>query len=143
MFTRASLSANSLFVNDEYDGVCEILFSFDGNYGTPRDLSKGGRDLCLDQIEPFMETPIDIKPSIIEGENFYGNLDNPGMPDDPSKAVTGETGSPINPDEEIGGNGWNIVRGASKDYILNFWIYFVIGFCYEFASLESFLELHV
>ncbi|CAL5335105.1 unnamed protein product [Camellia sinensis] len=66
-----------------------------------------------------------------------------GMPDDPSKAVTGETGSPINPDKEIGGNGWNIVRGASKDYILNFWIYFVIGFCYEFASLESFLELHV
>ncbi|CAL5388631.1 unnamed protein product [Camellia sinensis] len=91
----------------------------------------------------FMETPMDIKPSIIEGENFYGNLDNPGMPDDPSKAVTGETGSPINLDEEIGGNGWNIVRGASKDYILNFWIYFVIGFCYEFASLESFLELHV
>ncbi|GMP33226.1 hypothetical protein CsSME_00031585 [Camellia sinensis var. sinensis] len=25
----------------------------------------------------FMETPMDIKPSIIEGENFYGNLDNP------------------------------------------------------------------
>ncbi|CAL5344649.1 unnamed protein product [Camellia sinensis] len=132
-----------------------------------RDLSKAGRNLCLDQIEP--ETPMDIKPSIIEGENFCGNLDNPGMPDDPSKAVTGETGSPVNPDEEdlCGiaedhtnslavriinsscnldeqiGNGWNIVRGASKDYILNFWIYFVIGFCYEFASLEGFLELHV
>ncbi|CAL5376124.1 unnamed protein product [Camellia sinensis] len=41
------------------------------------------------------------------------------------------------------GNGWNIVRGASKDYILNFWIYFVIDFCNEFASLEDFLELHV
>ncbi|CAL5352790.1 unnamed protein product [Camellia sinensis] len=92
-----------------------------------------------------------------------------GMPDDPSKAVTGEIGSPVNPDEEdlcgiaedhtnslaVGiinsscnldeqiGNGWNIVRRASKDYILNFWIYFVIGFCYEFASLEGFLELHV
>ncbi|XP_028070637.1 uncharacterized protein LOC114273068 isoform X2 [Camellia sinensis] len=67
--------------------------------GTLRDLSKGGRDLCLDQIEP--ETPMDIKPSIIEGENFCGNLDNPGMPDDPSKAVTGEIGSPVNPDEEV------------------------------------------
>ncbi|XP_028065630.1 uncharacterized protein LOC114268631 [Camellia sinensis] len=41
------------------------------------------------------------------------------------------------------GNGRNIVREASKDYILNFWIYFVIGFCYEFASLEGFWALHV
>ncbi|KAI8026035.1 hypothetical protein LOK49_LG02G00969 [Camellia lanceoleosa] len=65
--------------------------------GTLRDLSKGGRNLCLDQIQP--ETPMDIKPSIIEGENFCGNLDNPGMPH--SKAVTGETGSPVNPDEEV------------------------------------------
>ncbi|XP_028061959.1 GATA transcription factor 24-like isoform X9 [Camellia sinensis] len=75
--------------------ACGLMWA---NKGTLRDLSKGGRNLCLDQIEP--ETPVDIKPSIIEGENFCGNQDNPGTPDDPSKVVTGETGSPVNPDEE-------------------------------------------
>ncbi|XP_031392679.1 GATA transcription factor 19-like isoform X5 [Punica granatum] len=41
--------------------------------GTLRDLSKGGRNLPVDQIEPG--TPIDIKPSITEEQNFHSNLD--------------------------------------------------------------------
>ncbi|THF97468.1 hypothetical protein TEA_029196 [Camellia sinensis var. sinensis] len=65
------------------------------------DLKSSCGSMTLIFFFQFMETPMDIKPSIIEGENFCGNLDNPGMPDDPSKAVTGETGSPVNPDEEV------------------------------------------
>ncbi|XP_031392676.1 GATA transcription factor 19-like isoform X2 [Punica granatum] len=44
--------------------------------GTLRDLSKGGRNLPVDQIEPG--TPIDIKPSITEEQNFHSNLDEDG-----------------------------------------------------------------
>ncbi|CAL5340177.1 unnamed protein product [Camellia sinensis] len=36
----------------------------------------------------------------------------------------------------------DVVRGTSEDYILNFLIYFVIGFCYEFASLKVFFRIH-
>uniref|UniRef100_A0A5B6Z8H1 Putative GATA transcription factor 24-like isoform X2 n=1 Tax=Davidia involucrata TaxID=16924 RepID=A0A5B6Z8H1_DAVIN len=66
--------------------ACGLMWA---NKGTLRDLSKGGRNLSLDQIEP--ETPFDIKPSIMEGENFSGNQDDPymqGTPEDPSKVVT-------------------------------------------------------
>ncbi|KAE9458836.1 hypothetical protein C3L33_09251, partial [Rhododendron williamsianum] len=67
--------------------------------GTLRNLNKGGRNLCFDQIEP--ETPMDIKPSIVEGQNFHGNQDDPGTPEDPSKAITVVTDNPsISPDEE-------------------------------------------
>ncbi|KAG5541899.1 hypothetical protein RHGRI_021659 [Rhododendron griersonianum] len=47
------------------------------------------------------ETPMDIKPSIVEGQNFHGNQDDPGTPEDPSKAITVVTDNPsISPDEE-------------------------------------------
>ncbi|CAL5383975.1 unnamed protein product [Camellia sinensis] len=76
--------------------ACGLMWA---NKGTLRDLNKGGRNLSLDQIEP--ETPIDIKPSIMEGENFFGNQGDPGTPEDPSRAVTGGTDNPsLNPDEE-------------------------------------------
>ncbi|XP_015579792.1 GATA transcription factor 20 isoform X3 [Ricinus communis] len=49
--------------------ACGLMWA---NKGTLRDLSKGGRNASTDQIEP--ETPIDVKPSIMEGE-FSGNQD--------------------------------------------------------------------
>ncbi|KAA8528373.1 hypothetical protein F0562_035728 [Nyssa sinensis] len=79
--------------------ACGLMWA---NKGTLRDLSKGGRNLSLDQIEP--ETPIDIKPSIMEGENFPGNQDDPymqGTPEDPLKTIIERTGNPsLNTDEE-------------------------------------------
>ncbi|KAB5568808.1 hypothetical protein DKX38_002601 [Salix brachista] len=70
--------------------------------GTLRDLSKGGRNLPVDQMEPVCsETPIDVKPSIMEGE-FSGNLDEHGTAKDLSKAVTkGLNNHSINPDEVL------------------------------------------
>ncbi|KAK9270356.1 hypothetical protein L1049_025935 [Liquidambar formosana] len=76
--------------------ACGLMWA---NKGTLRDLTKGGRNLSLDLIEP--ETPIDIKPSIIEGENFSGNQDEHGTPEYSSKAVTeGTNNSSVNPDQE-------------------------------------------
>ncbi|KAK2977996.1 hypothetical protein RJ640_023534, partial [Escallonia rubra] len=62
--------------------ACGLMWA---NKGTLRDLSKGGRNLSLDQIEPG--TPIDIKPSLFDGKSFSGNQDDQGTPEDPSKAV--------------------------------------------------------
>ncbi|XP_052189371.1 GATA transcription factor 24-like isoform X2 [Diospyros lotus] len=76
--------------------ACGLMWA---NKGTLRDLNKGGRNLCLDPIEP--ETPFDIKPSIMEGENLCGNQGDHGSPEDPSKAITGGMGNPtVNPDEK-------------------------------------------
>ncbi|XP_058224970.1 GATA transcription factor 24-like [Rhododendron vialii] len=76
--------------------ACGLMWA---NKGTLRNLNKGGRNLCFDQIEP--ETPMDIKPSIAEGQNFHGNQDDPGTPEDPSKVITVVTDNPcISPDEE-------------------------------------------
>ncbi|XP_015886036.1 GATA transcription factor 24 isoform X2 [Ziziphus jujuba] len=49
--------------------ACGLMWA---NKGTLRDLSKGGRNLSMDHIEP--ETPLDVKPSIAEGE-LSGNQD--------------------------------------------------------------------
>ncbi|KAJ6930332.1 GATA transcription factor 24-like isoform X1 [Populus alba x Populus x berolinensis] len=49
--------------------ACGLMWA---NKGSLRDLSKGGRNLPMGQIEPG--TPIDVKPSIMEGE-FSGNQD--------------------------------------------------------------------
>ncbi|GFS44091.1 similar to ZIM-like 1 [Actinidia rufa] len=68
------------------------------NKGTLRDLNKGGRIPCLDQVE--MVTPLDIKPLIMEGENFSGKRDDLGTREDPPKAVArGTDNSSVNPDE--------------------------------------------
>ncbi|KAK6245790.1 hypothetical protein SCA6_008880 [Theobroma cacao] len=67
--------------------------------GTLRDLSKGGRNISMDQTEP--ETPIDVKPSIMEGD-FPGNQDEHFIQGNPSKDVTdGSNNASINPDEEV------------------------------------------
>ncbi|MBA0788585.1 hypothetical protein Gotri_026540 [Gossypium trilobum] len=43
--------------------ACGLMWA---NKGTLRDLSKGGRNISLEQSEP--ETPIEVKPSIVEGD---------------------------------------------------------------------------
>ncbi|KAI8548454.1 hypothetical protein RHMOL_Rhmol07G0275100 [Rhododendron molle] len=86
-----------ILIQMEYFG--EALLTVLKAEGTLRNLNKGGRNLCFDQIE--LETPMDIKPSIVEGQNFHGNQDDPGTPEDPSKAITVVTDNPsISPDEE-------------------------------------------
>ncbi|XVF39662.1 hypothetical protein PTKIN_Ptkin01aG0051400 [Pterospermum kingtungense] len=72
--------------------ACGLMWA---NKGTLRDLSKGGRNISMDQTEP--ETPLDVKPSIMEG-NFSGNRDEHG---NPLKDVTnGSNNDSANPDEE-------------------------------------------
>ncbi|XP_057986932.1 GATA transcription factor 24 isoform X2 [Hevea brasiliensis] len=73
--------------------ACGLMWA---NKGTLRDLRKGGRNVPPEQIEP--ETPIDVKPPIMEGE-FSGNQDEHGTPEDPSKAVTEGSNNPsVNPE---------------------------------------------
>lgn len=75
--------------------ACGLMWA---NKGTLRDLSKGGRNVSMDHVEP--ETPVDVKPSITDGE-FCGNQDEQEAPEDPSKPVTeGTNKSSVNPDEE-------------------------------------------
>ncbi|MBA0792619.1 hypothetical protein Gohar_017101, partial [Gossypium harknessii] len=63
--------------------------------GTLRDLSKGGRNISLEQREP--ETPIEVKPSIVE-EDLSANRDENGYP---SKDLTnGSNNASVSPDEE-------------------------------------------
>ncbi|KAJ8747982.1 hypothetical protein K2173_013120 [Erythroxylum novogranatense] len=66
--------------------ACGLMWA---NKGTLRDLSKGGRNLPLDQIEPVcvMRTPTDVKPSIMEGE-ISGHQDEQRTSEDPSKVVS-------------------------------------------------------
>lgn len=83
--------------------ACGLMWA---NKGTLRDLSKGGRSLSMDQLEP--ETPMDVKPSIMEGE-FSGNQDELGTPEDPARAVNQGSDNPsIDPDEED-------MHGAAED----------------------------
>ncbi|KAK0576101.1 hypothetical protein LWI29_011886 [Acer saccharum] len=75
--------------------ACGLMWA---NKGTLRDLSKGGRNISMDQMEP--ETPMDVKPSIMEGE-FSGSQDVHGIPEDHSKAINeGSCNPPLDPDEE-------------------------------------------
>ncbi|XWS23997.1 hypothetical protein CRYUN_Cryun28dG0063300 [Craigia yunnanensis] len=72
--------------------ACGLMWA---NKGTLRDLSKGGRNISMDQTEP--EPTIDVKPSIMEGD-FFGNRDEHG---NPLKDVTdGYNNASVNPDEE-------------------------------------------
>ncbi|KAL4311077.1 hypothetical protein GQ457_01G011130 [Hibiscus cannabinus] len=72
--------------------ACGLVWA---NKGTLRDLSKGGRNISLDQSEA--EIPFDVKPSIIE-EDFSGNRDENG---NPSKDITdGTNTATVNPDED-------------------------------------------
>nr|XP_034889942.1 GATA transcription factor 24-like isoform X1 [Populus alba] len=74
--------------------ACGLMWA---NKGSLRDLSKGGRNLPMGQIEPG--TPIDVKPSIMEGE-FSGNQDEHGTAKNLPNAVNeGFNNHSINPDE--------------------------------------------
>ncbi|TXG54046.1 hypothetical protein EZV62_019302 [Acer yangbiense] len=55
--------------------ACGLMWA---NKGTLRDLTKGGKGSCFDQNE--LETPSDVKSSIVEAENFYVNQDEQGSP---------------------------------------------------------------
>ncbi|KAI5355762.1 hypothetical protein L3X38_008657 [Prunus dulcis] len=61
--------------------ACGLMWA---NKGTLRDLSKGGRNLTMDHIEPG--TPIEVKPLLVEGE-FSGNQDEHGTLEGSSKTV--------------------------------------------------------
>ncbi|KAK5845426.1 GATA transcription factor 24-like [Gossypium arboreum] len=72
--------------------ACGLMWA---NKGTLRDLSKGGRNISLEQSEP--ETPIEVKPSIVEGD-LSANRDENG---NPSKDLTNRSNNAsVNPDEE-------------------------------------------
>ncbi|PPS00329.1 hypothetical protein GOBAR_AA20334 [Gossypium barbadense] len=72
--------------------ACGLMWA---NKGTLRDLSKGGRNISLEQSEP--ETPIEVKPSIVEGD-LSANRDENG---NPSKDLTnGSNNASVSPDEE-------------------------------------------
>jgi hypothetical protein len=75
--------------------ACGLMWA---NKGTLRDLSKGGRNHSMEQIEP--ETPMEIKPSVTEGENYSDNQEEPETLEDHSITVADgvNTGS-LNPDE--------------------------------------------
>ncbi|KAL3733048.1 hypothetical protein ACJRO7_022552 [Eucalyptus globulus] len=60
--------------------ACGLMWA---NKGTLRDLSKGGRNLSLDQTE--LGTP-DVKPLIIDGQHFSSNKDDLSM-----QGISGET----------------------------------------------------
>lgn len=77
--------------------ACGLMWA---NKGTLRDLSKGGRNLSLDQLEPG--TPVDIKPIIMDGEILSSNQDERGTPEDFSKGIKEGTDNNTSeiPDEE-------------------------------------------
>ncbi|XVE95168.1 hypothetical protein REPUB_Repub02eG0073000 [Reevesia pubescens] len=70
--------------------ACGLMWA---NKGTLRDLSRG-RNISMDQTEP--ETPIDVKPSVMEGD-FSGDWNDHG---NPSKDVTVSNNASVNPDAE-------------------------------------------
>ncbi|XP_027904507.1 GATA transcription factor 24-like isoform X2 [Vigna unguiculata] len=77
--------------------ACGLMWA---NKGTLRDLSKGGRNLSVEQSD--LDIPIDVKPtSVIEGE-LPGIHDEQGSSEDPSKSNTGDgsSGHAVNPSDE-------------------------------------------
>ncbi|KAJ7958901.1 GATA transcription factor [Quillaja saponaria] len=74
--------------------ACGLMWA---NKGTLRDLSKGARNLSIEQTEP--ETPIDIKPTIVDGE-LHNIPDEQGTSENPSKAIEYGPNDPcVNPDD--------------------------------------------
>ncbi|XP_061371728.1 GATA transcription factor 24-like [Gastrolobium bilobum] len=78
--------------------ACGLMWA---NKGTLRDLSKGGRNLSVEQGDP--DTPFDVKPTVLAGE-LPGIHDEQGISEDPSKAIAaeGSNNHAVNPrDEEL------------------------------------------
>lgn len=64
--------------------VCFLIWQ-----GTLRDLSKGGRNLSAEQSDPLQDTPIDVKPTVLE--RILPVIQNEqGISEDPSKAIAAE-----------------------------------------------------
>nr|GMD85006.1 GATA transcription factor 24-like isoform X1 [Ipomoea batatas] len=79
------------------------------NKGTLRDLSKGGRIISLDHRE--LDTPTDIKPSVLQNESFPQNQDELGTPGDPLKTATlGTQDHSDNHNENLPGNGKDLAN---------------------------------
>ncbi|KAG6775952.1 hypothetical protein POTOM_019454 [Populus tomentosa] len=100
MCLRLSFSVVSNVIN-HFGFLLEVTSTFPllNIQGSLRDLSKGGRNLPMGQIEPG--TPIDVKPSIMEGE-FSGNQDEHGTAKNLPNAVNeGFNNHSINPDEVL------------------------------------------
>ncbi|KAK7282904.1 hypothetical protein RIF29_12018 [Crotalaria pallida] len=76
--------------------ACGLMWA---NKGTLRDLSKGGRNLSIEQNDT--DTPIDVKPTVLEGE-LPGTYDEQRTFEDPSKAIAaGSSDNPaVNPIDE-------------------------------------------
>ncbi|XP_056173251.1 GATA transcription factor 24 isoform X2 [Syzygium oleosum] len=76
--------------------ACGLMWA---NKGTLRDLSKGGRNLSLDQSE--LGTP-DVKPLIIDGQHFSSNKDDLVISGETSTADIKRLSDPsINPSGEV------------------------------------------
>ncbi|TKY74423.1 GATA transcription factor 24 [Spatholobus suberectus] len=77
--------------------ACGLMWA---NKGTLRDLSKGGRNLSVEQSD--LDTPIDVKPTTVLGGELPGIHDELGSSEDPSKssAADGSSNHAVNPSDE-------------------------------------------
>ncbi|KAK7351216.1 hypothetical protein VNO77_10507 [Canavalia gladiata] len=77
--------------------ACGLMWA---NKGTLRDLSKGGRNLSVEQSDP--DTPVDVKPTVLEGE-LPSIHNEQGISEDHSKVIiTADSSSNhgVNPSDE-------------------------------------------
>lgn len=77
--------------------ACGLMWA---NKGTLRDLSKGGRNLTVEQSD--LDTPIDVKPTAVLEEELPITHDEQGSSEDPSKSNTadGSSNHVVNPSDE-------------------------------------------
>lgn len=77
--------------------ACGLMWA---NKGTLRDLRKGGRNHLVDQVE--LGTRSEIKPLRLEDRHYAGILDDPVIPEDPSRAIVEETShQSIDPEKQF------------------------------------------
>ncbi|XP_028802181.1 GATA transcription factor 24 isoform X2 [Neltuma alba] len=92
--------------------ACGLMWA---NKGTLRDLSKGGRNLSVEQSE--LETPLEVKPIILEGD-LLGIHDKQGISEDPSKAVAeGSNNHAVNPSDEELRSGECLPNALSSGFV--------------------------
>ncbi|KAK4274186.1 hypothetical protein QN277_017453 [Acacia crassicarpa] len=92
--------------------ACGLMWA---NKGTLRDLSKGGRNLSVEQSE--LETPLEVKPIILEGE-LLGIHDKQGISEDPSKVIAeGSNNHAVNPSDEELRSGESLSNALSAGFV--------------------------
>ncbi|KAI4337582.1 hypothetical protein L6164_015979 [Bauhinia variegata] len=126
--------------------ACGLMWA---NKGTLRDLSKGGRNLSIEQNEP--ETPIDLKPTILEGE-LPGIQDEQGTSQEPAEAVTeGYNDNAINPDDvELSESAEHYTTVCRQELFVlqkmmmnrNLWLSFLILQIQKLTFLEILIRRH-